>query len=126
MKKLMVIALLIASSAQAKQAASYFQKVSGMDALKDQHLNQYDDTSNPPQAFDVTLPAGYSLSAADVESAGVSVCSVTSYNSRTQRLSIEALSIETDAGTCVITLTVFSSQEKREIKVHYSIEQTGT
>lgn len=126
MKKLMLIAMLITTSAYAKHANSYFLKVSGIDALKDQHINQYDDTNNPPQAFDISLPKGYTLLAADVDSAGVSVCSVTSYNYKTQRLTIEALSIETDAGTCVVTLTIFNSHEKREMKAHYSIEQTGT
>lgn len=42
-----------------------------------------------------------------MDSGGVAVCSVTNYDPSTQRLTIEALSIETDAGTCVVTLTAF-------------------
>ncbi len=127
MKKLIMIAMLVtATSAYAKRSADYFQKISGIDALQNQHINQYDDSINPPQAFDITLPKGYSLSAADVDSGGVAVCSVTNYDPSTQRLTIEALSIETDAGTCVVTLTIFRASNKSEIKVQYSIEQTGT
>lgn len=108
-----------------KNPAWYFEKVIGQSALNDHHINQYDDTTNPPQAYDITLPYGYFLVASDVESGGVSICSVTSYDLRKQRLTIEALNIETDAGTCVVTLTIFT-KDKSEIKVRYSIEQTGT
>ena len=124
--KTLIATILIGSSALAGHSSTYFQKVSGKDALQNQHINQYDDSSNPPQAFDITLPKGHSLVASDVDGGGVAVCSVTRFNPSTQRLTIEALSIETDAGTCVVTLTIYSSAEKREIKVQYSIEQTGT
>lgn len=125
MKILFITGLLLCGSAFAK-SPNYFQKVTGTEALRDQHLNQYDDTTDPAQAFDITLPKGYYLLAADVDSAGISVCSVTSLNHKTQRLTIEALAIETDAGTCVVTLRVFNSKDKSELKVQYSIEQTGT
>lgn len=126
MKKLILMAMLLSTTAYAKHNNGYFLKVSGMDALKNQGLNQYDDVNNPPQAFDITLPKGYSLSATDVDSGGVSICSVTSYDRSAQRLTIEALEIETDAGACVVTLTIFRAADKKEIKVQYSIEQTGT
>jgi hypothetical protein len=127
MKKLILLALLAASnSAYARQEKSYYKIVTGLNALQDQHINQYDDSENPPQAFDITLPAGHTLVAADVESGGVSVCSVTRFDQRKQRLTIEALTIETDAGTCTVTLTIYSSKGRKELKTRYSIEQTGT
>ena len=125
MKALFTI-LLLTLSFQAQAEHHKFLKVSGAEALKDQHINQYSDDEETYEAFDITLPPGYRLVAADVNSGGTTVCSVTHVDSKAQRLTIEALVIETDEGGCEVTLSIFREQDQQTIQSKYSIEQTGT
>lgn len=102
-------------------------EVSGMDALSDQHINQYDDgVENPPQGYRVTLPKGYTLQAVDVESGGSAICGVSSFNSRTQTLTIDGFSLETDETGCTVILSIYEKATKSVRKVRYEIEQVGT
>ncbi len=127
MKKIILVAaMILASFAARAEKDDYYQDVTGEDVLSDHYLNQYDDVTNPPQAYRIRVPAGYSLIGADVKSDGTAVCGVSEYSVKNKTLKFKAFDIETDSGSCTLTLILLETKTEKEVKAKYEIVQVGT
>ena len=117
---------MVSTSVKAMAATNYL-KVSGAEALKDQDINQYDDSENPPQGYIVKLPTGYTLYSSQVDTQDTpAVCGVSAYDHKTETIKIDGFYLETDAGRCDVILDLYNQDTKTHKKVTYSIEQVGT
>jgi hypothetical protein len=126
--KYVILALTLTFAAPAFAArSSLYETVQGLDALKDQYLNQYNDVSNPPQHYSVKLPADHILLNVEVKSPdGNTICGISDYDSRNQTFKIMGYSLETDEQGCEVHLRILNRRNRQEFKPVYTIEQIGT
>ncbi len=98
-------------------------QVTGESVLEDHSINQYDDVENPPQGYELTIPAGYFLNHWATPKSDAGVCVLTQ---KSRTVLIEAHDLETDAGGCYAFLIFIQLKTGRQKTVSYHINQEGT
>lgn len=124
MKYLLICAMaLVSLSAFAEQRGQYLV-VRNEKVFQDHSLNQYDDSENPPQGFQIEIPEGYRLDySATPDDGNGRKCSL---RKEGRTIYIEAKNLETDEGGCYAFLIFSHSSRGNQKTVSYYIEQTGT
>jgi len=129
MKKMILIAatLLATSSVFAKTAPKANNEVvKGDDVLVDHQLNQYADEQNPPQGFEIQIPAGYTLEYVGTPDDGGGKLCVATTDKSFRVVTVTAPDLETDEGGCYAFLIITNSKTYESKTVSYYIEQSGT
>lgn len=122
---LTILGAMMLSNASFALESSHLLKVTGKNIFEDHAINQYDDVEDPPQGYEIVLPAGIYLAYTATPDDGNGQC-VARYEKQKRTVFVEAHDLETDAGGCYAFLIFQDVKTGKQETVSYYIEQTGT